>query len=124
MFYFPDYSEDEKRAVYTEMARQACLAIRKQPVVLDGTFHRNEWRNNARQITSLPPVYIHVTATDDLIRERLHHPRRESDADYNVYKHLKRQFDPPPARALRINSTNSNVDQMVQIAMEYINQSP
>jgi predicted kinase len=87
------YTANEKLAVYDEMLKQALEAGKKRTnIVLDATFYKNAIRKifiggveNGADIR-----FIEVRADESLIRERLKKPREYSEADFEVYKKIKK----------------------------------
>ena len=117
------YSNQEKQAVYEEMVmRMRAAAIRKENIILDGTFYKEELRLHFKQ--ALPPgigVYlIEVVADEALIRERLQKPRADSDADYAVYQLIRLQWEPIQEPHLTLHSSRNNIGEMLQEAIHYI----
>ena len=92
-------------------------------VVLDGTFHLRRFRQLVEDFTSAYDCRlfcIEVTADEDAIRQRTAKPRPNSEADYNVYKLLKQQYEPLQKPHLQLNSSKQSIDQMIQTARDYL----
>ncbi len=98
----PEYTEDEKRQVYVEMARKAGELLKQgKNVIADATFFTGEYREMMTEratqakspcriiLCSLPETYIRQR-----IERRKKSGRNPSDADYEVYLQLKKQFEP------------------------------
>ncbi|WP_435176305.1 AAA family ATPase [Halorussus sp. AFM4] len=94
----PDYTEEESRMVYRELfdrARETVEAGRS--VVLDGTFKDAVDRERAAALSeALGAAFrlVKVECAEDVVRERI--ARREgdeSDADYEVHRLYREQFD-------------------------------
>lgn len=111
--------------VYDEMLRVAVTAAGEgRNVVLDATFYTQALRRaftraleQAGRIT-----LIEVVADETLIRERLRRPRMDSDANFEVYAELKELWEPVPEPHLTLRSTNENIENLLDQAMEYIHQ--
>lgn len=115
------YSEQEKKAVYDHM-----LALmkknQKQDIVLDGTFHLEETRRifieNLNRNSK--KFFVEIIADEEVIKERLKKPRPYSEANYEVHQMIKNKFEPLHENHLTLKSTNTNIDEMISMALEYI----
>ena len=117
------YSDQAKLLVYNEMVNHMIAAIKQnRNVVLDATFYKNDIRNRFIQQTETKNkiVFIEVLADEEVIRERLKTPRLESDADFEVYKKIKEQWEPFPEPHLVLKSTNDNIKEMLDKAANYL----
>ena len=121
------YSTNEKLRIYhvmTERTRESVLA--GNDVVVDGTFYLNvtiELFMTVATTLKTPIYFISVVAEENLIRERLSKPRKDSEADYDVYLNVKRQLEPLAAPHLTIKSRDNNIDEMLATALNYIGRS-
>ncbi len=118
------YSLKEKLAVYNEMLIQMSKVLKQNKnVVLDATFYKNNIRNKfIEEAESKDNSYfIEVTADDSEIKERLKRKRTNSDADFEVYKKIKTQWEPLKEHHLVLHSTNQNIEEMLSIAADYLN---
>lgn len=111
LFPEPTYSEEEKKQVYVEMARQAGEILgRGNSVIADATFSKNEYRRvfeaeaakvGARVFT------IKCMMHEDEIKKRLGRRKASgkspSDADYEIYMKLKESFEPLAGSYLEID---------------------
>ena len=119
----PQYTEEEKRMVYSEMANRAEKNVNMgRNVVVDATFYSKKYRNMMKNITK--DHYIVLCALPEkLIRERL--KRREqrkngvSDAGYDVYLALKEKFEPIEGDYLEVDCSLPKTKQ-VELVLEYI----
>lgn len=120
----PVYSEDEKRLIYKKMFDIMYDYFNsKNHLVLDGTFYKAEIRNNfTEEAKSIGKTinFIEITANEELIRQRLSQERSSSDADFEVYKRIKAQFEPYRKEHLVLKSTNENIDDMLEVAHDYL----
>jgi len=118
------YAFEDKINVYEEMARLAGDPLRQgETVVIDGTFYRKEMRNIFFTLATLlhqKVAYFEIVADEDTIRERLSHPRLDSEADFSVYKQIKPQYEAFDEDHLILESTKNDVDGMLTKAMDYI----
>ena len=64
--------------------------------------------------------FIEVWAAENIARERLKESRPYSEADFEVYKLIRQHWEPLNERHLLLESTNENIDTMLQKAAEYL----
>ena len=118
------YSEKEKLSVYDEMLSQL-IEARKQNknVVLDATFYKNEIRESFINAVGENEriKFIEVIADESLTRERLKEIREDSEADFDIYKKIKEEWEPMDETHLVLKSTNDNIDEMLNKATDYLN---
>jgi len=118
-----DYSLLGRKRVYDLMLNKAKDKINVgADVVLDGTFYLESLRElikeNLKKNTEIH--YIEIVASEELIKKRTEETREDSDADFQVYMALKQAFEPMKEPHLRLISTDSNISQLMNEAMEYI----
>lgn len=118
------YAFEDKLEVYEEMGREAATALRNgETVVVDATFYHQKMRDlfvTLGVLLNKPLRYLKVEADEELIRERLRHPRLDSEADFSVYRYVRSQYEDERHDHLVIESTDDNIEQMLQRAEEYI----
>lgn len=118
------YTIEDKMKIYQKMAHQAKEVFHHSNiVVVDATFYREEMRGLFYRLaeTSDATIYfILITASDDIIRERLRTPRKDSEADYGVYTFIRDQFESPRTPHLTLESGRDNILTMVAAAKQYI----
>ncbi|HTI08217.1 MAG TPA: AAA family ATPase [Puia sp.] len=117
------YSEKEKASVYDEMLKLMRQAIRENMnLVLDATFYKNEIRQRFVQEdwNKGDIVFVEVAAEEAVIRERLKQKRVDSDADFEIYKLIKQQWEPVRGHRLILISTPNNIDNMLHEALGYL----
>ncbi|GAA0658646.1 AAA family ATPase [Salarchaeum japonicum] len=95
----PDYTEAELRRVYDELfSRAATRLARGESVVVDGTFKRAMHRERARDLAADHDArfrLVRVECDEDVVRERIAARTDDaSDADFDVYKLYKEEFEP------------------------------
>lgn len=117
------YTECEKAAVYKKMLDEMKHHARHNlNLVLDGTFHKKKVR---KMFTDELPekekiIFIEIQAAEDVIRERVRKPRPYSEADLEVYKLIREQYEPLEEPHLILKSTNQNIEEMLNKASEYL----
>jgi aminoglycoside phosphotransferase family enzyme/predicted kinase len=99
LFPKPSYSEEEKLAVYRQMAQEAQALLKQgKNAVLDATFSRNEYVRLAKEAAHKAGAECRMvlcTLSDAEVRKRIE--KREkgpSDADFAVYLKVKAQSEP------------------------------
>ena len=123
MFPVRTYSEPEKAAVYNAMLERMKDAVKQnRNIVLDATFHNNETRNLFTGEVRVKDriCFIEITADENLTRQRLKKPREYSEADFEVYKLIRRQWEPLNEPHLMLESTDENIDIMMTKAVAYL----
>lgn len=121
MFAVRTYSHEEKLSVYHEMTERAARAVvEKKDVVLDATFYRKDIRDLLTKAVESPLRWIEVWADESVIRERLSKPRMHSEADIEVYLKLRDKWEPLTGEYLRLQSTDNNIDEMLDQATQYL----
>ena len=120
----PIYSPEEKERVYQKMGLMMTEALAKgEIVVLDGTFHRKSTRQKMRDWIARAEVgyaIIRIKADEALVKERTSKKRKESDADYGVYLMLKQRSEPIAEPHLELISTNDNLEERLEKAINYL----
>jgi predicted kinase len=119
------YSENEKLAVYNEMLVRMLNAVKgDRNVILDATFYKAKFRKQfAGEGKSNEVLYIEIVADDQTVMGRLSRPRTNSDADFEVYKKIKREWEPLTQPHLILRSTNNNIEEMLNKATNYLHVS-
>ncbi len=116
------YSEDEKIKVYEVMLNKMEGAIAQNNyMVLDATFHKASIREpfNAKSKGNLR--FIEIQVDEEIVRERLKESRPFSEADFEVHRLLQKEWEPLLESHLTLQSTNNNIETMLQKAIEYLN---
>ncbi|MGK7391641.1 MAG: AAA family ATPase [Candidatus Cyclobacteriaceae bacterium M2_1C_046] len=121
------YSKKEKLAVYNKMIQLTAESlVSNKNIVVDATFYLSETREMFYNLAKKENVEIQLIvmeADEKLIKERVTKPREDSEADLEVYKKIKEQFEPVNSPHLTLNSTNNNLNLMLKKATEYIGHS-
>jgi predicted kinase len=123
MFSKRSYSDTEKAAVYDEMLKEMKKAVGEgRNIVLDATFYKRRIRDKFEQNRKVRGniYFIEVVAREKLTRERLALTRADSEADFGVYKLIHEEWEPMERPHLVLQSTNDNLDDMLQKADAYL----
>lgn len=116
------YSKEEKAKVYEAMLKKMEKAIAKgKNLVLDATFHKNATRKWFMRKAKDNLFFIEVHANEHIIKERLKRSRPYSEADFEIHKLIRQQWEPLELSHLTLESTNENIDDMLQKAAQYLN---
>jgi predicted kinase len=120
------YSYEQKLSIYNAMARKTRQLVESgKHVVVDATFYRSEMIDLFKGVAKecrCPIWFIKIEANDDLIRERIRKPRKDSEANYDVYLKIKDQFEKLKVPHLILRSRRNNIKAMLSSALEYIGQ--
>ncbi|MBT8302438.1 MAG: ATP-binding protein [Maribacter sp.] len=123
LFDLRTYASHEKKVVYETMLDKAKKALAMgQNLVLDATFHKKETRDAfMTQLSDQGEVYyIELHAAESIIKERLKKSRPYSEADFEVYKLIQLQWEPFSREHLMLESTNTNIEEMLLKAAQYL----
>jgi len=123
MFYKRTYTIEEKMIVYNKMREQMLEAIKhNKDVVLDATFYRNDMRQKflegRKNIDSV--IFIEVRAEEYVVGKRLEGKRKDSEADFEVYKKIKTEWEPLTDEHLILESTDYNIQDMLEKTFDYL----
>jgi predicted kinase len=92
------YTEGEKQRVYQHLMDDTRAALSEgKTVVVDGTFYKEAVRTPFRLLAQSCGVrlcWVEVATSEAVLRERLQHPRSDSEADFEVYVSIRDQFEP------------------------------
>lgn len=115
------YSDLEKTKVYNAMLGKMEMALaKKKNVVVDATFHKKETRELFKRKGEVRIYFIKVWADKNITIERLKKSRPYSEADFEVYQMIRKQWEPLKEPCLVLESTNENIDDMLQKAVQYL----
>lgn len=115
------YSEEEKQKVYDAMIKKMKETVGQgKNLVLDATFHKKTIRNAFSKKAKGQIHFIEVWAAEEIIKERLKNNRPYSEANFEVYLLIKQEWEPLEHDHLRLESTNDNIDEMLQKAIKFL----
>ncbi len=120
------YLEEDKEKVYGHMEELAqSLIMEEKTVILDATFYKQKLRNRFITLAldhNIPFYVVWITAEEEIIRERLASRRTDSEADYQVYVEVSKEYEPPTPPYLKLISARDNLQYMLKEAEDYIRQ--
>ena len=114
------YSDNEKQSVYNEMLKRIKdLMKHNKNAVVDATFNREKFR---KQFMHEVPesIFIEVKADETVVKKRLQRKRTDSEADFEVYKKIKDDWEPMLEDHLILQSTDNNIEGMLRQASKCI----
>lgn len=118
------YTPLDKMKVYEEMLSLTARALDDgKRVVADATFYKRSLRELFLALGENKKAairFIVVVANEEVVRERLERPRVESEADFSVYQKIRDQFEEVLVPHLALESTNDNIDAMLDKAIRYL----
>ena len=115
------YSDLEKARVYDTMLKKMKEAFTEEKnLVMDATFHKKEIRELFTKNSKEKIYFIEVHADEGIIKERLQKNRPFSEADFEVFQLIREAWEPLNRPHLTLQSTNENIDDMLQKATQYL----
>jgi predicted kinase len=112
LFDKPKYTGKEKSLVYELLFDMAEKFLRSaKNVVLDGTFYKKEFRDRMREIAKRVNSDFHVVEVrcdERVLRKRMAERKGKktpSDADFRVYRKVKREFEPIREKHFVVDTT-------------------
>jgi predicted kinase len=118
------YDEQTKNLIYANMLDQAADYLSNgRDVILDGTFLKQEQRKQIQQVAQTKGhaiYFIEVLAGEKIVEERLKEKRKFSEADLEIYRKLKKEFEPFTGERLEIWSDKDGVEVMLEKAEKFI----
>lgn len=121
-----EYTEEEKKQVYEAMFEKSAEEMKEgKNVVLDATFYKKELRDDAKETADEAGTDFYViecVTHEDLLRERILNRGKEeteSEADFEVYKKVKEQFEPVSEEHLAVDTSNE-IEKQVELVLAYL----
>ena len=81
--------------------------------ILDGTFRSSDRRDAVRDLGASLDVsvtFLRVTCSDSVVRSRIESREGLSDADYEIYRQIKSEFEPIEADHAVIDNSDGRAD--------------
>jgi predicted kinase len=108
----PSYTAAESAAVYDDLFKRARESLDAgEHVVLDGTFREASRRDRAAGVADEAEVefrIVRVTCEEAVVRERITaRVDDESDADFEIHKQIKAEFEPIAAEHLVVDNSGT-----------------
>jgi predicted kinase len=120
LFGDPSYTSAETRSTYDELLERARAGLETgQDVVVDGTFKYDRERDRAAAVgegTGATVRFVRVTCPPAVVRERIQSRTDDaSDADVDVYRKHREQFDPLAREHLTVDNGGDLADTYRQV---------
>jgi predicted kinase len=118
------YDDQTKNLIYANMLDQAAdYLVNGRDVILDGTFLRKEQRRQIHELAQLKGqaiYFIEILADEKVVEERLKEKRKFSEADLDIYRMLKKEYEPFTGNRLEIWTDRDDIEMMLKLAEKYI----
>jgi hypothetical protein len=118
------YKDASKEYTYDVMLKKMQDAIQSgKDAVVDATFYKEALRDkflHASAKLHQQCKMIEVRAPEEIIQQRVSKPRPDSQADYEVYKKIKREFEPVREEHLVLVSESGKIKEMLEKALSYL----
>lgn len=118
------YGSEEKQLVYQQMLHKAEKCLRQgKDVLLDATFSQRAYLHKAKALAqqyNTSCKFIEMVANEKVIRERVSQSRKYSEADYEVYKKMKENYEATEEAHLVLDTSAAKTDHLIQQASEYL----
>lgn len=118
------YQPADKEKVYQALLQHSRDALLQgKTVVVDSTFYKESIRAPFRSLAAECGVALHwveVQAGESVLRERLSHPRPDSEADFSVYEKIRDQFEPLPEERLIVRSDQETPEAIAAKIQAYL----
>lgn len=118
------YDPETKEAVYQAMIQKMKSLYKPgQPVILDATFYKAHIREKVKASAKELGADLHfirITANENVIRQRVSRDREDSEADFQAYLKVKKAFEPISESHLELDSSEGDIQAMLQEAERYL----
>lgn len=102
------YGPEDKEKVYKALLARAREALMEgKTVIIDSTFYKETIRAPFRALAEAcgaPLRWVEIQTGEQRLKERLSHPRPDSEADFAVYEQIRDQFEPIPEARLILST--------------------
>jgi len=119
------YRPEDKEKVYASLVQHARESLKRgETVVVDSSFFKESVREPFRALAAECGValrWVEVRASEDTLRERLSHPRPDSEADFKVYEQIRDQFEPLPEDRLIIQTDTETPASAAEKIQQFLN---
>jgi hypothetical protein len=120
LFDDPEYTPAEGRRTYDELLNRTRAGLDAgEAVVVDGTFKHVDDRDRIVSVaveTGVTARFVHVTCPPAVVRDRLRSRTDDaSDADVDVYRKHREQFEPLDREHVAIDNSGSLEDTYRQV---------
>jgi predicted kinase len=117
------YGPEAKQRVYEALlARARQLLQAGRDVVMDSVLQREALREPFRRVAAECEAecrWVHLHLHDDTARQRLSHPRPDSEATYEVYVKLRDEWEDIAAPHLSLQADDATLDDLLSAVRAY-----
>ena len=118
------YRADQKSNVYQALLGNVEeLLNENKSVIVDATFSKHSNRTLFENLALKEHTilkYIEIVASEDCIRERLKTPRMDSEADFEVYKEIRKNYESFENEHLDLHSDELSIEEMIDKSIQYL----
>ncbi len=118
------YDTASKAAVYNELINRTESYLKNhQQVIVDATFYKNKFREPYIKLCEKYGVeikWIEIKADEEVIKKRVSKKRTYSEADFEVYKKIKEDYEPLEMPQFILWSDQLTLNEMVWQAQGYL----
>lgn len=119
LFDEPEYTKAERDTVYGALHDRAEEHLDAgESVVLDATFAQAQYRRPLQHIADEHEAqfqFVRVVCDQSVVEDRIAEREGVSDADFEVYQHFKRTFEPLTADHVTVDNSTSKADTRAQV---------
>lgn len=120
LFPDPEYTDEETEAVYRELLERArAVAENDELVVLDATFARAAFRENARRTADgldVPFRLVKVECETAVVERRIAARDGLSDADFDVHLMFREEYEPIECDHVVVNNSGTEAETLDRVA--------
>lgn len=118
------YDKESKQRVYDELLLRTEETLKSGGIaIVDGTFYLRSLRKtfiDLAEKTGKPIQWIVLEASECVIKARVSQKRTYSEADFEVYKTVKEQYEPIEEPHLTLKSDEQQLSDMVAETKAYL----
>jgi predicted kinase len=118
------YNEQHKDEIYAKLREKAEAGMKSNhDIIIDGTFHKQSRRDEFSELAASYGqmiYFIEIKAAPEVVKNRLSMQRKNSEADFDIYKQVKNEYDTFPGAHLELWSDRENIEKMIIKAKNYI----
>lgn len=118
------YDDASKKKVYDALFQQTAEALAAgQSALVDATFYKKTLRQPYMDLAKNAEsrfFVIELQADEKVVKERVSKQRPLSEADFEVYQNIKKQYEPIEQPHCLLRSDTSDINEMVQQALLWL----
>ncbi|MDX1666341.1 MAG: AAA family ATPase [Saprospiraceae bacterium] len=118
------YDPETKARIYRELLDRCRRALRSgETVVVDATFYRESLRRDYEELVDEEGrelMWIELQASESTIRKRVETKRAYSEADFEVYKKIRKEFEELSRPHLVLSSDQMDLPDMIAAALKHL----